>query len=581
MSQKPSYCPYCYKKFDKKSMHLFFAERDPTVGRIMEQGLDGTGIELHKREDNYYEEYWKGYMQVENTVGAQGMVVDVAKVRERMANTHLRFNFEMTLDEEEPKNSMVSLPRMHPARPRAFLCPECWNFFPLNYFDHDNYTILLVGHSQVGKTDYVVSLLANNARHLTGNIIDENAESLVVQNNQIKYDPAQVEFWDSLREFENTYTLPKETKRPMPPVFLTLTWEYPNPDKPGEKTTYTCNVEIVDTEGERWKTNASDSSIPTAFLDSCGGILYFTEPLQTKKELNVINRGERRVGGVDYEWDPQPPVMNARPERGNLVNAGRIYLDYFAIADTEIKKNTPIAFVLNKFDELQTLYALRPEDCPPFYAHLTSLEPSSDREVLLDFDAMAIHNIASHRLFDKLFKDLPTNGKTPFTTYNWFCSSSFSGTPKRVPEENGNTECLQITEEAYQNAYHIHMPILWLLSEIMKNKDNSDEEANEVPQQAAPSASRTQQAPPSASRTQQAPPSADRTQQATPSADRTRQAAPSADRTQKETPSASRTQQAAPSASRTQTDTTPEQKDAGMKSYINYMSEIARQMDDE
>ena len=486
-------CPYCGEPISKDKMLLYFDD----VGKfdIVQMVLDtventNDAIQSHNKEHGNYFNYWE--FRNNKAKGEKGIVVDIHKLADVIGseedyvtpvkgaeNRRLRIH----LDLDNPMKSFFSLVGVYTLEPCDYLCPECWNFFPKNYFDHDNYTVLLIAPTSTGKSVLCASMLADTCHRVIGEKIPNDQDRIIGVANYITEETIQRAWKEAVQEFEwhtDTETgdqvfhkLPEGTDN-VPPVFFTFTLQ-----RPGEKD-YTFNLALVDTKGEGW---LKDDPGVTTFLDKCDGVLYLCEPEQSTKLIRLHNPADgagRNPESADmsagYAEEGMPFDDGAQSEEEKAsgtqqnskklhvkVSSGGIFNKYFLIANTKVAKDIPIAFVLTKFDQLlegeQKKYRLADGCEPLFLEQLKTFHDPLTRKSLLDSSELMLHNVAATSLFKTLFGELNINNGI-FRNVNCFCVSSFTGEPVND----------MLTQEQYGKPYNIHMPFLWLLSQMLRKR---------------------------------------------------------------------------------------------------------------
>lgn len=471
-------CPYCAESISKESMLLYFVDDDRfhTIEKLCASGNEEVFI-THNCEGSRYKRHWDP--RNIKAQGEKGIVIDMKKLRTLLGekndgeieiDENPDNNIKVHLDFNNPAGTFFCEPAVNRCKPKAYLCPHCWNFFPLNYFDYDNYTILLIAPTNTGKSAYSAALLANVCQRIAAPRIPINSERLTCQLNEILCDTIQRESSQAFADFAwydvdgvVCHKLPLETENAIPPVFLTFTLSRPGKDD------LKINVALVDTKGEGWVKH--DPNV-TSFINSCDGVIYFTEPKQSTRLVHIVNQDQATASNAfqngpvqaGYEREGMPLLFNAGAEerasdsRNKLIGSADIFNAFFQRTTSPINPETPIAFVLTKFDQIidEKQYVFQKESEPVFFDHLREFKDPVQRRKLMDNSEMFMHNMAATDLFYKIFPELNISSSN-YRNVACFCTSSFTGEPV-----NG-----YITEEQFQKAYNIHLPFIWLLSKII------------------------------------------------------------------------------------------------------------------
>ena len=470
-------CPYCGGEISKDNMLLYFADDGERgiVNMIQSIKQISTAIQLHNMENGKYVDYWKH--RNDKVKGEPGIVVDpkellnaIGKEKNNAFSTKDadagEREIRIHLEPDNPKNTYFRLVGDTTIIPSAYLCPDCWNFFPMNYFDYDNYTVLLIAPTSTGKSVLCASMLANSCQRLLGSSIPNNEERINAVSNYIKQETIQREWMKAVEDFQwNTvgrrilHKLPEGTNN-VPPVFFTFTLNFPGQEK------YTFNLALVDTKGEGW---LKDDSGVTTFLGKCDGVLYLCEPGQSTTLIELTNKNPMEAGYAP-EGMPEIGEQDQSPdmEEHARISAGSIFDRYFLTANTVVNHDTPIAFVMTKFDQLldgeQKKFRFQDDCKPAFFEQLETFHDPRMRNKLLDSSELLLHNIAATSLFKSIFGELNINNGT-FRNVNCFCVSSFTGKP--------NNDML--TDEQFNKPYNIHMPLLWLISQMLSKRNDKED----------------------------------------------------------------------------------------------------------
>lgn len=499
-------CPYCGHKINKHKMLLYFSNAGREgIGNLLDKASGSISdiVMKHNQGDSNYKRYWDSRNDQNVLKGENGIVVDQNKLLQALDNnpdsvirTEDKEEIAVHIDPDDPNNTYFHPNVTRPVKAEAFLCPYCWNFFPKNYFQHDSYTILLVAPTSTGKSVYSTALLANGCQRISGSPNRGRQESLDGLFDSTLCETLQRDLANDIRAFEAVpHRLPSETKKAVPPIFLTFTLHRPG------KEDYIFNLSLVDTKGEGWVKR--DPQV-TAFLDSCDGVLYLTEPRQSTELIKnahpqadapIVNRLDPQDNRAEPGRPANPKMRNAsaqaeadptQEKEKEVVGAARIIYDYFQHTDGPIEFDTPIAFVLTKFDQLidETQYCLPEGTEPLFFEQLKEFHDPAFRNVLLNPTELIVHTIAAKSLFQKVFPELNLSGH--YHNVNCFCTSSFTGEP-------GGDRTL--TNEQFKKTYHIHLPFLWLLSQIIdpdgtrsdkrERREEESSEARYIPQETA------------------------------------------------------------------------------------------------